>query len=89
MQNFKRGILGQSTEFMKGGTSHLTSKDSQLTSDRDDSKREEADKARKSWEPMKLTYTGEAKDVVQFPGGGKLSTATQDPGDPQKPSGHG
>ena len=31
---------------------------------------------------MKLTYTGEAKDVVQFPGGGKLSTAPADPGDP-------
>jgi hypothetical protein len=38
---------------------------------------------------MKLTYTGEAKDVVQFPGGGKLSTTPADPGDPKKPSGQG
>jgi hypothetical protein len=38
---------------------------------------------------MKLTYTGEAKDVVQFPGNGKLSTQPADPGDPKKPSGLG
>jgi hypothetical protein len=38
---------------------------------------------------MKLTYTGEAKDVVQFPGNGKLSTAPSDPGDPKKPTGQG
>jgi hypothetical protein len=44
---------------------------------------------KKPWEPMKLTYTGEAKDVVQFPGGGKNSTSPADPGDPKKPSGVG
>jgi hypothetical protein len=45
--------------------------------------------SKKPWEPMRLTYTGEAKDVVQFPGGGKLSTSPADPGDPKKPHGQG
>jgi hypothetical protein len=45
--------------------------------------------SKKPWQPMKLTYTGEAKDVVQFPGGGKISTAPADPGDPKKPTGQG
>ena len=43
--------------------------------------------SKKPWQPMKLTYTGEANDVVQFPGGGKISTAPADPGDPKKPTG--
>ncbi|HEY6230068.1 MAG TPA: hypothetical protein VIW64_02280 [Pyrinomonadaceae bacterium] len=45
--------------------------------------------SKKPWQPMKLTYTGEARDVVQFPGGGKISTAPADPGDPKKPTGQG
>jgi hypothetical protein len=60
-----------------------------LKSDNDASKEIVPDEPRKPWEPMKLTYTGEAKDLVQFPGGGKLSTAPADPGDPKKPSGQG
>jgi hypothetical protein len=64
-------------------------KDQLLKSDNDDSKETVSDKSQKPWEPMKLTHTGEAKDVVQFPGGGKLSTAPADPGDPKKPTGVG
>lgn len=60
-----------------------------LTSDEEGSAEIEANETKKPWEPMKLTYTGEAKDVVQFPGGGKLSTAPADPGDPKKPTGQG
>ena len=67
----------------------MTNEDRKLTPDNDNSKETEANELKKSWEPMKLTYTGEAKDVVQFPGGGKLSTAPSDPGDPKKPSGQG
>ena len=36
--------------------------------------------------PMKLTYTGEAKDVVRG-GGGKTSPSPNDPGDVRKPPG--
>ena len=60
-----------------------------LKSDNDDSKEVVSDMVRKPWQPMKLTYTGEAKDLVQFPGGGKLSTEPADPGDPKKPTGQG
>lgn len=61
----------------------------QLKANNDDSKEVVSDMPRKPWQPMKLTYTGEAKDLVQFPGGGKLSTAPADPGDPKKPTGQG
>jgi len=37
---------------------------------------------------MRLTYTGEAKDVVQG-GGGKFSTMPSDPGEAKKPTGTG
>jgi hypothetical protein len=68
---------------------HLTNEDRSLTSDKDESQKTYPDQSRKVWQPMKLTYTGEAKDVVQFPGNGKLSTQPADPGDPKKPSGLG
>jgi len=38
---------------------------------------------RKKWEPMRLTFTGDAKDVVQM-GGGKLSPPGGDPGESKK-----
>jgi hypothetical protein len=60
-----------------------------LTPDQDGSKATDPTERKKPWEPMRLTYTGEAKDVVQFPGGGKISTSPADPGDPKKPSGGG
>lgn len=44
--------------------------------------------SRKPWEPMKLVYTGEAKDVVKG-GTGKFSTTQSDPGDAKKPQGQG
>jgi hypothetical protein len=43
---------------------------------------------RKSWEPMKLTYSGEAKDIVRS-GGGKTSVTLADQGDTNKPKGQG
>ena len=68
---------------------HLTNENLPITSDKDESQKTYPDQSRKAWQPMKLTYTGEAKDVVQFPGNGKLSTSPSDPGDPKKPSGQG
>jgi hypothetical protein len=67
----------------------LINEDRPLNSDNNDLQETDSDQSRKPWQTMKLTYTGEAKDVVQFPGGGKLSTAPSDPGDPKKPSGQG
>ncbi|HEY3037867.1 MAG TPA: hypothetical protein VGJ66_03970 [Pyrinomonadaceae bacterium] len=67
----------------------MTNQDRPLTPDNDSSEQTDSNESKKPWEPMKLTYTGEAKDVVQFPGGGKLSTAPADPGDPKKPTGQG
>ena len=52
------------------------------------SKETDATESKKTWESMKLTYTGEAKDVVQG-GGGKFSTMPADPGEPKKPTGIG
>jgi hypothetical protein len=67
----------------------LKNEDLPLKVDNDDSEDIVPDMQRKPWQPMKLTYTGEAKDLVQFPGGGKISTTPSDPGDPKKPSGQG
>ena len=43
---------------------------------------------KKSWQPMKLTYSGEAKDIVRS-GGGKTSVTLADAGDTNKPKGQG
>jgi hypothetical protein len=50
--------------------------------------KEVAEVAAKPWEPMKLTYAGEAKDVVRS-GGGKTSVTLADSGDTNKPKGQG
>jgi hypothetical protein len=68
---------------------HLRNEDRPSAINQDDSEKANAGEPKKVWQPMKLTYTGEAKDVVQFPGNGKLSTAPSDPGDPKKPTGQG
>ncbi len=44
---------------------------------------------RRPWTPMTLTDVGRVNDVVQMPGGGKLSLTGGDPGDPRKPKGQG
>ena len=44
--------------------------------------------AAKTWEPMKLTYAGEAKDIVRS-GGGKTNVTLADAGDTNKPKGQG
>lgn len=67
----------------------MTNEDRSLTSNDDKSLKETDDtKSKKAWEPMRLSYTGDAKDVVQG-GGGKFSTSPSDPGEPRKnpPSG--
>lgn len=56
-------------------------------SSRHDVEREtERDETKKAWEPMKLTYAGEAKDIVRS-GGGKLGITAADMGDTNKPQG--
>ena len=67
----------------------MINQDRPSTSDKLNLPEADSNQSRKPWQPMKLTYTGEAKDVVQFPGGGKLSTSPADPGDPKKPNGMG
>ena len=44
------------------------------------------EKVRATWEPMKVAYVGHVGDVLQL-GGGKLSMACGDPGEPRKPRG--
>ena len=43
---------------------------------------------KKAWQPMKLTYAGEARDLVRG-GGGKKGNTLADPGDTNKPQGQG
>jgi hypothetical protein len=43
---------------------------------------------KKTWQPMKLVYSGEAKDIVRS-GGGKTSVTLADAGDTNKPKGQG
>ncbi len=43
-------------------------------------------KARRLWEPMRVNHVGSVADVLQI-GGGKLSAACGDPGEPRKPKG--
>jgi len=50
---------------------------------------EQTDKTQKPWTPMTVTDAGRVNDVVQMPGGGKLSLTGGDPGDPRKPKGQG
>ncbi len=38
----------------------------------------------KEWEPMKLTYEGDGREVIQG-GGGKASITPSDPGETRKP----
>lgn len=63
----------------------LTEENRSVTSKKDPDSNP-GDIAKKSWEPMRLTYTGEAKDVVRG-GGGKTSPSPNDPGDIRKPPG--
>lgn len=46
----------------------------------------DAPRSKKRWKPMKVTYVGEAKDVVRS-GGGKTSPNPADPGEVFKPPG--
>ncbi len=42
---------------------------------------------RKPWSPMQIERIGDVADVLRMPGGGKLSAAGGDPGDPRIPKG--
>ena len=64
----------------------LTKENQSLTSNRDEASEKTDAAIKKPWQPMKLTYTGEAKDVVRA-GGGKTSPAPNDPGEIRKPPG--
>jgi hypothetical protein len=46
-------------------------------------KETENSEQRKKWKPMRLTFTGDAKDIVHQ-GGGKLSQPGGDPGEMRK-----
>ena len=46
-----------------------------------------ADNSRKQWEPMEVKDVGDVAQVIQV-GGGKLTTSTNDPGEPKKVPGH-
>jgi hypothetical protein len=78
---------GLDAAFHKGRISQLTNQNRPLRSD-DKSEESTLEQPKKAWQRMRLTYTGEAKDVVQG-GGGKFSTMPSDPGEPKKPTGQG
>ncbi len=42
--------------------------------------------AKRSWEPMRVTYVGHVSQIV-LRGMGKLTAVGGDPGDPRKPKG--
>jgi hypothetical protein len=63
----------------------VTHEDSSLTANQDNSKTQ-SETPKKEWQPMRLKYAGEAKDVVRT-GGGKTSPSPADPGDTRKPPG--
>lgn len=44
---------------------------------------------KKSWEPMKLSYSGDAGDVIKNAGGEGKSAISADSGDIHKPPGQG
>ena len=46
-------------------------------------------KAKKVWEPMKLTYAGDVGDILKNAGGQGKSSAAADSGDIHKPPGQG
>ena len=44
---------------------------------------------RKHWEPMRLTYSGDAGDIIKNAGGQGKSVTASDSGDIHKPPGQG
>jgi hypothetical protein len=65
----------------------VTNEDRSNNTDKDQNSEQSKPAPRKPWHSMRLTYTGEAKDVVMS-GSGKFSPAPADPGDPRKPPGN-
>lgn len=63
---------------MKSTETNSSNHEVELNPERNDTK--------KPWEPMKLSFAGEAKDIVRS-GGGKLGITAADMGDTNKPQG--
>ncbi len=66
----------------------MKSENSKVSDAESVSKKVSPELARKSWEPMKLTYAGEARDIVRG-GTGKIGITQADLGDTNKPKGGG
>ena len=64
----------------------MKSTETNKSSSRDVERETERETTKKAWQPMKLTYAGEAKDIVRS-GGGKLGITQADMGDTNKPQG--
>ena len=62
----------------------MTKEDPSLTAN--ENNETESASPKREWQPMRLTYAGEAKDVVRS-GGGKSSPSPNDPGEVRKPPG--
>jgi hypothetical protein len=44
---------------------------------------------KRAWQKMELSYLGNAVELIQMPGGGKISGSSGDTGDPRKTPGSG
>jgi hypothetical protein len=66
----------------------MKSENNKLSNAESASKKVSPELARKTWESMKLTYAGEARDIVRG-GSGKIGVTLADLGDTNKPKGGG
>jgi hypothetical protein len=64
----------------------MKSTDTNASEDNEFAQNNERDETKRPWEPMTLTYAGEAKDIVRS-GGGKVGITQADMGDTNKPQG--
>jgi hypothetical protein len=73
---------------MKGESNGMKAENSKVSDAESVSNEVSPDPARKTWEAMKLTYAGEARDIVRG-GSGKIGITQADLGDTNKPKGGG
>jgi len=57
--------------------------------ERKEEKQVSASATKRPWKKMELSYLGNAVELIQMPGGGKISFLGGDSGDNRKPSGTG
>jgi hypothetical protein len=50
---------------------------------------ETVNEVKRAWEPMKLTYSGDAGEIIKNAGGQGKTSVGYDPGDNHKPPGQG